>query len=229
MLLQRGVFCGGLLVLVALGGPTAAAGGASISGPASVVDGDTLRIGAVSIRIHGIDAPEHGQNCNLPNGRQWACGQSATNHMARLTAKKQVECRPVETDRYGRIVAKCTAGGVDLAQDMVLNGLAWAYQQYSRDYVRVEASARSERRGVWQAQTMPAWDYRKAGWDSASANNASDTCPIKGNISRSGERIYHMPWSPAYARTRIDTSQGERWFCTEAEAVAAGWRAARWK
>jgi len=54
-------------------------------------------------------------------------------------------------------------------------------------------------------------------------------CPIKGNISAKGEKIYHMPWSPAYAKTRINVSKGERWFCNEKEAVAAGWRGARWK
>jgi hypothetical protein len=51
-------------------------------------------------------------------------------------------------------------------------------------------------------------------------------CRIKGNISQSG-RIYHVPGSPFYDQTRIDESKGERWFCTEAEARAAGWRAPR--
>ena len=49
---------------------------------------------------------------------------------------------------------------------------------------------------------------------------------IKGNINRDGERIYHTPWSsPHYKRTKINTSKGERWFCTEGEARQAGWRA----
>jgi endonuclease YncB( thermonuclease family) len=51
-------------------------------------------------------------------------------------------------------------------------------------------------------------------------------CHIKGNISDSG-RIYHVPGSPAYERTKIDEAKGERWFCSEAEARAAGWRAPR--
>jgi len=50
--------------------------------------------------------------------------------------------------------------------------------------------------------------------------------PIKGNINAKGEKIYHAPWSKHYAATKIDTSKGERWFCSEAEAKAAGWRAA---
>ena len=51
-------------------------------------------------------------------------------------------------------------------------------------------------------------------------------CLIKGNISDSG-RIYHVPGSAFYERTVIDESAGERWFCTEAEALSAGWRAPR--
>ncbi len=54
-------------------------------------------------------------------------------------------------------------------------------------------------------------------------------CPIKGNISKTGERIYHTPWSPWYSRTKINEATGERWFCDESEAAAAGWRAARFR
>jgi len=52
-------------------------------------------------------------------------------------------------------------------------------------------------------------------------------CTIKGNISRRGERIYHVPGDRYYAATVIDIAKGERWFCSEAEARAAGWRRAK--
>ena len=52
-------------------------------------------------------------------------------------------------------------------------------------------------------------------------------CAIKGNISKSGTRIYHVPGGRFYGQTRIDTSRGERWFCTEANARASGWRRSR--
>jgi endonuclease YncB( thermonuclease family) len=52
------------------------------------------------------------------------------------------------------------------------------------------------------------------------------TCRIKGNISESG-KIYHVPGSEWYERTQINPAKGERWFCTEVEAKAAGWRAPR--
>ena len=49
-------------------------------------------------------------------------------------------------------------------------------------------------------------------------------CAIKGNIAKSGERVYHVPGGALYGRTQINEADGERWFCTEQEAVAAGWR-----
>ena len=52
---------------------------------------------------------------------------------------------------------------------------------------------------------------------------APEGCAIKGNVTRNG-RIYHMPWSPWYAQIKMEPDKGKRWFCSEAEAVAAGWR-----
>ncbi len=49
-------------------------------------------------------------------------------------------------------------------------------------------------------------------------------CVIKGNVSDKGERIYHVPGGAFYSKTVIDPRRGERWFCSEAEAVQAGWR-----
>ena len=56
-----------------------------------------------------------------------------------------------------------------------------------------------------------------------SNGNVRTQCLIKGNINSKGVKIYHVPGSSAYASTKIDTSKGERWFCTEADALAAGW------
>jgi hypothetical protein len=50
-------------------------------------------------------------------------------------------------------------------------------------------------------------------------------CQIKGNISyKTGEKVYYMPGDPDYDKTIIDPDYGERWFCTEAEAQANGWK-----
>lgn len=60
----------------------------------------------------------------------------------------------------------------------------------------------------------------------AQADNAppNPQCMIKGNINDHGDRIYHVPGDTWYARTKVDVSKGERWFCSEREAQAAGWR-----
>jgi len=58
-------------------------------------------------------------------------------------------------------------------------------------------------------------------------SRTSESCDIKGNISTSGERIYHLPTDRYYDATGIAQSRGERWFCSESEAIAAGWRRAK--
>lgn len=57
-------------------------------------------------------------------------------------------------------------------------------------------------------------------------DSGSESCRIKGNISQNGERIYHLPSDEWYDETHINSSKGERWFCSEDEAKAAGWRRA---
>ena len=117
---------------------------------------------------------------------------------------------------------------------MVRDGAALAYRRYSHAYIRDERAAHSAGRGVWQHGgryvTRPA-DYRATRRTGGQADGAPETpprvdCAIKGNISSSGQ-IYHLPGQRDYTRTRIDTTRGERWFCTEEQARAAGWRPAR--
>lgn len=55
-------------------------------------------------------------------------------------------------------------------------------------------------------------------------NQSPSACTIKGNISSSSEKIYHMPNQQFYSQTEIDAGAGERWFCSESEATTAGWR-----
>jgi hypothetical protein len=112
----------------------------------------------------------------------------------------------------------------------VRQGLAWAFVRYSDTYVAVEQEARAAKRGVFAAQTEPPWAFRAHRWDGAARTAEADRqrrCPIKGNISRSGERIYHLPWQTTYGRVAINENAGERWFCDEGEAARAGSRRAR--
>ncbi|MEM9496569.1 MAG: thermonuclease family protein [Pseudomonadota bacterium] len=187
-----------------------------------VIDGDTLEIDGKGYRIHGIDAPEIGQKCG-----GWHCGKEAANELLSLIAGQAVQCEALDTDRYGRLIAICRAGGTDLGQALVERGFAWAYREYSGDYVPQEDKARSARLGVWQSNNQPPWEFRKERWREAINQSPREGCPIKGNISQNGQ-IYHTPWSPWYNRTKINEAKGERWFCDELEAVQAGWRAPYW-
>lgn len=208
---------------------TSVAAAPLISGAPRVSDGDTLRFGPVVVRLHGIDAPESGQSCASAGGGSWACGLAATRRLEALIAGKAVTCEALDRDRYGRVVARCEASGEDLGAAMVSDGLAWAYIAYSDAYIPQQTLAQAGGHGIWAAPSQPAWEFRAARWRAADQDTPLEGCPIKGNISKSGERIYHLPWSPAYAKTVIREDQGERWFCDEAEAQAAGWRPARWK
>lgn len=199
-----------------------------IMGIASVTDGDTFELGPVHIRLHGIDAPEAGQTCRHADGRLWQCGTAATNRLAELVEGHEVMCEALDRDAYGRIIARCTVNELDVGSALVEEGLTWAYVRYSSDYADREAAAKAARLGIWQGEAEAPWDYRRNKWNRAAAESPRPGCPIKGNITRDGERIYHTPWTPWYSRTRIDESAGERWFCDEAEALAAGWRPARW-
>lgn len=195
----------------------------AIAGTARVLDGDTIEVAGTRIRLEGIDAPESSQRCESDRGT-WNCGGAATRELTALVAGKNVRCEGSEVDSYGRLIAICRVGALELNAEMVRRGLAWAFVRYSRRLVNVEADARRLRVGVWQGQNEPPWAYRAERWAHAEAQ-VRNKCAIKGNVS-SGGRIYHLPWSPHYAEVRIDTARGERWFCSEADAIAAGWRPA---
>ena len=202
----------------------------ALSGLARVVDGDTLHVDRVRVRLHGIDAPESAQRCRT-SGRLWPCGREATRALARRIGGRPVACEERDRDRYGRVVAVCTVAGLDLNRWMVAEGWAFAYRRYSRDYVAAESRARAARQGIWRGEAVAPWDWRRgkrlSGSGAPAARRDGGRCRIKGNIGRNGNRVYHVPGGQYYDRTRIDTSRGERWFCSESAARAAGWRRSR--
>jgi endonuclease YncB( thermonuclease family) len=216
---------------------------AEIAGRAKVVDGDSLEIGGDRVRLFGIDAPEGRQDCRR-NGQAWRCGEDAAAKLRSLVQGATLRCMPRDTDEYGRSVSVCKNGSTDINAEMVRAGFALAYRRYSNDYVDEENEARKAKRGLWAGEFTPPWDWRREsreetprpqqqpaprvtqGGGTAAAQPPSSRCAIKGNINQRGDRIYHLPGSDSYDITVIDERNGERWFCSEAEARAAGWRAA---
>lgn len=202
---------------------------ATLTGTARIIDGDTLEVRGSRIRLHGIDAPESAQRCRS-EGRVWSCGREATRALARRIGSYPVACKESARDRYGRVVAVCRVGGEDVNAWMVAEGWAFAYRKYSRRYLAEEMAAKAAKRGVWRGDVVPPWDWRRGKRlidTGTTMKRGSGRCKIKGNISKGGKRIYHVPGGRFYDQTRINTSRGERWFCSESEARAAGWRRAR--
>lgn len=211
-----------------------------IAGRASVIDGDTIDIHGRRIRFHGIDAPESRQLC-LAAGALYRCGQKAALALADRIGSATVACTPTDRDRYGRTVAVCRADGIDLNAWMVRAGWAVAYRRYSGDYVGDEEAAAAGRAGIWQGTFVVPADWRRGRRlaaeggakvapkdpDRSAGRSPPGSCAIKGNVSAGGARIYHLPGGRFYEATRIDTAKGERWFCSEVEAEAAGWRRSR--
>jgi endonuclease YncB( thermonuclease family) len=212
-----------LKILLVLGLAFAGAAHADPSGTIRVIDADTFDVGGERVRLFGVDAPELGQPCTV--GRQTIdCGRWAADQVRARFDGQRARCSTRDIDRYGRQVATCDVGGTDMGQVVVAEGWATAYRRYSMLYDLDEKAAVVASRGLWAATMEEPESFR------ASSNTApaapDPACNIKGNISNSGQ-IYHRPGNRDYDRTVIDERSGERWFCSEAEARAAGWRAAR--
>lgn len=186
----------------------------------SIADGDTLTIlvdkTPTKVRLAEIDTPEMGQ----------AFGKRAKQTLSDLAFDKIAKVVVTDLDRYGRQVGRVYVDTLDVNKEMVRLGLAWAYLQYQTDtsFSELEAEARAAKRGLWalpEDQRKPPWVWRREG--DTTADPSGSGCRIKGNINRKGRKLYHLPGSRSYGPTKIDTSKGERWFCTEEEARAAGW------
>lgn len=145
--------------LLALLLATCAAPPAALEGPARVIDGDTLEVAGEVVRIYGVDAPELAQECRVA-GRPYACGQMARNALSALTGAS-VRCHGSARGKYGRRIAVCSSGGLDLGAVMVGTGWALAARNYSSAYVALEAEARAARRGLWAGAFMAPATWRR--------------------------------------------------------------------
>ena len=134
---------------------------ADVTGPARIVDGDTVHIGKTKIRFHGIDAPESKQACTA-DGKEWPCGQEATQALVEAISDQPVTCKGGERDRYKRLLAVCYVGDINLNDMMVRNGWALAYRRYSTDYVEAEAAAEKARAGIWRGEFEKPWEWRRS-------------------------------------------------------------------
>ena len=134
-----------------------------MAGTASVIDGDTLEIHGVRVRLHGIDAPESRQTCER-DGKEYRCGQRAALALSDWIGRRPVTCEAKNKDRYGRTVASCSVGGQDIGGWLVSQGHAVAYRRYGGAiYDKQEAGAKAGKRGVWAGTFQQPQEYRQSG------------------------------------------------------------------
>lgn len=168
----------------------------------AVPDGDSLQLAdGRRVRLLGIDAPEIGR----------CLADQAKEKLRSLVFGKHVRLKDTLTDDYGRVLAIVIVGINTLVnREMLASGLARntfsARNDYAPTLKQAYEEAKSANRGIFSSvcRTEPSGD-----------------CLIKGNI-RDGKKIYHLPACDNYMQVIVDEAFGDHWFCTEAEAQAAG-------
>ena len=186
-----------------------------------VIDGDTIQIeGGAKVRYIGIDTPETVD----PRTSVQCYGKEAAAKNRELVEGKRVrfEKDVSETDKYGRLLRYVFIGENFVNETLVRGGYAFSLPyppdvKYQDSFDKAQEFARENDKGLWGSCGFI------AGAETKTTVPETD-CVIKGNISTSGEKIYHLPGQKYYNQTVITESRGERWFCTEADAQAAGWR-----
>lgn len=199
-----------------------------------VVDGDTIvatKDGIdYTVRLIGVNTPE-----SVDPRRPVECyGKEASSYVNELLNDKLVylESDPTQTnvDRYGRLLRYVYLGD-ELINQKIINegfGLEYTYNspyQFQKEFRDAQLSARNQNKGLWNQNNCPN-NSQNIITNVFESNMDTDQCNIKGNISNN-QKIYHLPNCRDYQKTQISVENGEKWFCTEDEAIEAGWRKAK--
>jgi len=201
----------------------------------SVVDGDTIKISmdekTETFRLIGIDTPETVD----PRKPVQCFGIESSNKAKELLSGKKVRIETDPTqgtyDKYNRLLGYVyREDGLFYNKYMIEQGYAHEYTyntsyKYQTDFKNAQIVAEKNKLGLWSSNTCSG-NTTKAVLTDSTQTSKGDSCTIKGNISSGGEKIYHMIGCGSYNKTVIDESKGEKWFCSEKEAIDAGWRKA---
>jgi endonuclease YncB( thermonuclease family) len=109
-----------------------------------VIDGETLRLAGVVVRLSDLTVPARGEACAAGPD----CGGQASAALAHLVQNRDVACRIAAHDLRGRPTARCQAGGRDINAALVEIG--WARTE-APDLNAMQNDARAHRRGIWLA------------------------------------------------------------------------------
>ncbi|MCV0387865.1 MAG: thermonuclease family protein [Nitrobacter sp.] len=207
----------------------------TFEGTAEAVDGDTIDMTGLRIRLLHIDAPEAEQRCSV-GGVPWNCGTDASAVLTSFLDGQSISCVSTGRDVYGRYLATCHTRIMDVGEQMVAQGLAIADPDAPESYQVANDRAKSLKLGLWNSEFQLPREWRAANRPDpiptrepramaaaqrkpARSFRNDFGCAIKGNRSRRGDWIYHLPGQQYYDQTRP-----EELFCSEADARAAGYR-----
>ncbi|WP_102126482.1 excalibur calcium-binding domain-containing protein [Deinococcus planocerae] len=183
---------------------------ASITGVPTITDGDTLQIRGTKIRLHGVDAPESSQTY-LRAGKVYGCGREAAFALADLVRGKNVTCTRQDVDRYGRMVAVCTVGCVEVNRWLVQQGHALPSLQYGGAIYRdAEATARAAKRGLYAESFQNPWDYRRNPQNPVTAGTPRAASPAPAATpSSSAGGVYYRNCAAARAAGAAPVRAGQ--------------------
>jgi endonuclease YncB( thermonuclease family) len=189
-----------------------------IEGKAVVLAGDQMRIDGETVHLFGVEVPVAGQPCASAK----SCASAAKAALQKLVGGKRVTCEISGREASNVSSATCQVNGADIAGQLVRGGHVFATTGLFATYASAEREARSNRAGLWRNNALRPTEYRAKIWEDAK-QSAPDGCPIKGTVA-GDSKTYLVPWAASYDKAKVRSDRGERWFCTEAEARAAGWK-----
>jgi endonuclease YncB( thermonuclease family) len=219
---------------------------------AAARDGNTIQLGEVTYRLDGIDAPELDQICIDDQADPWTCGVDAREQLTGLIGDRSVRCDDLGPDKTykKRHIGLCTVEGEteSLNQQLVRAGFALDFEPSAKGrFLADEGAAKDGRLGLWKGCFVAGQEFRLGNKDGTLFGGACRTdrdrqirealfpddlampsgCSIKAKFAVRARvtgdvGIYHLQACPSYpAITKPD-----RWFCSEDDAQAAGFRRA---
>lgn len=194
----------------------------------NVVDGDTIKVKvdgkSETVRFLLVDTPESVH----PNKPVQPFSKEASKHTENMLSGSNVELELGigERDKYGRLLAYVYADGKSVQKSLLEKGLArvaYVFEpntKYVDDYEKIQKQAQKEGIGIWSLENYSQEEgYISEETEDPVEETADSKCTIKGNINSSGEKIYHVESGRYYKITKP-----EKWFCSEQEAIDAGFR-----
>ncbi len=133
---------------------------ADVTGIPRVIDGETLEVAGTRYRLHGIDAPDLAQTCEI-RGRTYDCGNISRTALMDLVVGAEVRCVPLGVGEGGVRLARCFAGGYELSEGMVYTGWALATPRPGSRFAAIGRAAAKARRGLWKGRFVKPWEWRK--------------------------------------------------------------------